>query len=176
MKQTIRIRNLRHGEAITLPAALLSHGMPYLVEDWVWVVEVDDHPVPFALIVTSFAHGWAVLWRVLALSPLPSTVPLTWFKEALPQVFRAMHARGCVWFLTLLGDSPTEAKLARIVQSAAGGALVPFQGALAVGKLMREAEVVEMAEESASIVSDSLPPLDLTYAQALINSFAGMER
>jgi hypothetical protein len=111
--------------------------MPYLVEDWAWVVEADDYPTPFTLVVTSFAHGWLVLWRVLAISPLPSIVPLTWFLEALPQVFAEARARGCVGFLTLLSeDRPEEAKLARIVVSATGGQVMPEKLMMCVGPLV----------------------------------------
>ena len=140
MSQAIRVRNLREGESSTIPAALLNTGMPYLVPEWAWVVESDEHPDPFALIVCSFAHGWLVLWRIIALSPLPSGIPLTWFLEALPQVFAEARPRGCVGFLTLLSDSrPEEVKMARIVQrmaqDGAAAAIMPFQGSLGMGML-----------------------------------------
>ena len=136
----IQVRNLREGEA--LPDGLQSHGMPYLVPDWVWVVEPSSPlgpfapAAPFALIVTSFAHGYLVLWRILSLASLPKTVPLTWFMEALPQVFSVAQSRGCVGFLTLLQDSrPEEVKMARIIASLPGCQLRPFQGSMGVGPL-----------------------------------------
>jgi hypothetical protein len=132
----IRVRNLRKGEAATLPPALLDHGMPYLVEDWVWVVESDEHPGPFALIVASFCHGWLLLSRLLALSPLPPGIPLTWFLETHPQVFAEARARGCVGFLTLLSeDRPEEAQMARIAVKLAGGTVLPGHWSMCAGPL-----------------------------------------
>ena len=132
----VRVRNLRKGEASSLSPVLLDTGMPYLVPEWVWVVEAVDAPGPFAIVVCSFAHGWLVLWRILALPSLPPEIPLTWFMEALPQVFEEARQRGCVGFLTLLADNqPAEAKMARIVTRMAGGTLVPFQGSMGVGLL-----------------------------------------
>ena len=143
MSQAIHVRNLREGEESTLPPVLRDHGMIYLVPEWAWVVEPPNPlgpfvpaPPPFALIVTSFAHGWLVLWRILSITPLPSTVPLNWFLEALPQVFSAASARGCVGFLTLLADNrPQEVKMARIVARLAKGGIMPFQGSIAAGML-----------------------------------------
>jgi hypothetical protein len=144
MSQTIHARNLRKGEQDTLPSALLDTGMPFLVPEWAWVVEPVSilgpfdpvPPQPFALVVCSFAHGWLVLWRVLALSPLPPLIPLNWFLEALPQVFAAARLRGCVGFLTLLADNrPEEVKMARIIQRMAGAKIMPFQGSLGAGSL-----------------------------------------
>lgn len=133
---TVHTRNLHEGEQNSLPPVLLDTGMPYLVPEWVWVVEADNYPAPFALVVTSFCHGWLVLWRVVAISPLPSGIPLNWFLEALPQIFATAHTRGCVGFLTLLADNrPEEIKLARIVQRLAKAAILPFQGSLGVGLL-----------------------------------------
>jgi hypothetical protein len=110
-----------------------------LVPEWVWVVEPADQSVPsppFALVVTSFCHGWLVLWRVLALPALPPQIPLSWFMEALPQVFAEASQRGCVGFMTLLADNrPAEVKLARIVQRMAGAAILPFQGSIGAGLL-----------------------------------------
>lgn len=141
----IRVRNLREGEADTLPKALLDHGMPFLDIQWVWVVESVNHPsplgpfasaTPFALVVTAFAHGLLLLCRVLATSPLPSTVPLNWVREALPQVFVDARQRGCVGFITLLADDrPQEVKFARIIASLPGCGLVPFRGSMAAGSL-----------------------------------------
>jgi hypothetical protein len=140
----IHVRNLRKDEQQTLPAALLDTGMPFLVPEWVWVVEPVSilgpfdpvPPQPFALIVTSFSHGWLVLWRVLALSPLPPAIPLNWFLEAFPQVFAEVRLRGCVGFMTLLADSrPQEVKMARIITRLAKGGIVPFQGSLGAGML-----------------------------------------
>lgn len=137
MSQAIKVRNLSEGEQNSLPPALLDTGMPYLVPEWIWVVEAGNYPAPFALVVTSFCHGWLVLWRVVAISPLPSGIPLNWFLEALPQIFAAAHERGCVGFLTLLADNrPEEVKLARIVQRLAAGTILPFQGSLGVGLLV----------------------------------------
>ena len=171
MSQAIRVRNLREGEAASLPAALLDHGMAYLVPEWVWVVEPAGDEKPFALVVCSFAHGWLVLWRVLAISPLPPGIPLTWFMEALPQVFAAAASRGCVWFLTLLADSPVEAKLARIVQSVAGGSLVPFQGSLAVGQVARGAAAAGEKSVAMPLQSAHFVP-DYSDVQQLIHAFA----
>lgn len=133
MSSDVRVRNLREGEAAGLPPALRGHGLPYLVPEWAWVVETPDHTT-FALIVGSFAHGYLVLFRVLAISPLPPGTPLTWFMEALPQVFSEARARGCVGFVTLLADNrPREVKLARIISRMAGAAIMPFQGSVGVG-------------------------------------------
>ncbi len=137
--RVVRARNLREDEQTTLPVALLDTGMPYLVPEWVWVVEADinNHTCPFAVVVTSFSHGWLVLWRVLSLTPLPLEIPLNWFMEALPQVFAEAASRGCVGFLTLLADNrPEEVKLARIIASLPGAAILPFQGSMGVGRLM----------------------------------------
>ena len=160
----IRVRNLRLGEAIRLPPALLDHGMPYLVEPWVWVVEDADAPPaassapapaapPFALIVTSFAHGWLVLHRVLAISPLPPAIPLTWFLAARSQVFAEARLRGCVGFLSLLDDTrPEEAQLIRIAIRLAGGQVMPEKLSLCAGPLTgheagEEEEEEEVEEE-----------------------------
>ena len=143
MSQAIHVRNLRDGEADTLPTALLDHGMPFLDPQWAWVVEPVS-PLgpfapalpPFAIVVTSFSHGWLVLWRLIAVSPLPPGIPLNWFLEAIPQVFAAARQRGCVGFLTLLADNqPAEVKMARIITRLAKGGIVPFQGSLGAGML-----------------------------------------
>ena len=147
----IHARNLRPGEQQTLPAALLDTGMPFLVPEWVWVVEpvsplgpFAPAPPPFALVVSSFAHGWLVLWRVLALSPLPPGIPLNWFLEAIPQVFAAARQRGCVGFLTLLADNrPEEVKMARIITRLVHGGIMPFQGSIGAGMLIQSADVKE---------------------------------
>lgn len=139
----VRARNLREGEQVTLPPALLDTGMPFLVPEWVWVIEpvsplgpFAPAAPPFALIVASFSHGWLVLWRILAISPLPAAIPLNWFMEALPQVFVEARARGCVGFLTLLSDDrPAEVKMARIVQRLAHGGILPFRGSIGAGML-----------------------------------------
>jgi len=158
--QAIQVRNLREGEADTLPPTLLNHGMPYLDPQWCWVVESappddpPDDPSPisiltaphtpppapppasFALVVCSFAHGWIVLWRILSLSPLPPEIPLNWIMEALPQVFAEAASRGCVGFLTLLADNrPEEVQLARIVAALPSATLLPFAGSMGVGRL-----------------------------------------
>ena len=133
---SVIVRNLREGEADTLPPALKNHGMNYLIPQWVWVVESADSPIPFAIIVTSQAHSWLVLWRLLALSPLPSTVPLNWVMEAIPQVFAEAVKRGCVGFLTLLADNrPEEVKMARIIAGMTRATLLPFQGSMGTGVL-----------------------------------------
>ena len=152
----IRVRNLRLGEAATLPPALLDHGMPYLDEQWVWVVEMvaTNDPAlpalpalpapPFALLVCSFAHGWLLLWRLLSISPLPSTAPLNWIMTALPQIFAAARMRGCVGFVTFLsGGQPQEVKLARIItrlgrgRRGTGGTL-PFSGVIGAGMFSQD--------------------------------------
>jgi hypothetical protein len=137
----IHVRNLRKGEAAGLPAALQNHGMLYLAEDWAWVVEMDGYPGPFALIVTSFCHGWLVLWRLVSISPLPAGIPLNWFLEAHPQVFAEARSRGCVGFLTLLDESrPAEAQMARIAVRLAGGTVLPGQWSMCAGPLIGEGE------------------------------------
>ena len=141
MTLAVHVRNLREGEQATLPLALLDTGTPYLVPEWAWVVERVGQDAPFAIIVASFSHGWMVLWRILAISPLPPGVPLTWFMEALPQVFAAARLRGCVGFLTLLADNkPAEVQLARIVASLPGCSILPFSGSMGVGPLTDAAE------------------------------------
>ena len=150
----VHVRNLREGEASTLPLALQDHGMAYLITEWAWVVEPVSllgpfAPVspPFALIVAAQAHSWLLLFRIMAISPLPSNAPLNWVMEALPQVFSAARARGCVGFLTMLADNrPEEVKLARIVARMAKGAIMPFQGSMAAGLLPGVGEQIE--EES----------------------------
>ena len=110
--------------------------MPYIVEDWAWVVESDDYPAPFAIIVAAFCHGWLLLYRLLAISPLPPGVPLTWFMEAHPQVFETARRRGCVGFLTLLDDSrPEEAQMARIAVKLAGGTVLPGKWSMCAGPI-----------------------------------------
>jgi hypothetical protein len=164
MSPTIRVRNLREGEADLLPPALRNHGMAYLIPEWAWVVESvppapaapptlptdpisiltrepvsaspspAPAPAPFALIVASQAHSWLLLWRILTISPLPSTIPLTWFMEAVPQVLAEAARRGCVGFVTLLADDrPEEVKMARIILRLSGGGLLPFQGSIGAG-------------------------------------------
>jgi hypothetical protein len=143
VSQAVHVRNLREGEADTLPPALLNHGMPYLVPEWAWAVEpvsplgpFGPPARPFALIVASFSHGWLVLWRILAVSPLPSGIPLNWIMEALPRVFTDARPRGCVGFMTMLADNkPAEVKMARIIASLPGATLLPFQGSLGIGSL-----------------------------------------
>ena len=140
---SIQVRNLRLDEAATLPPALLDTGMPFLDPAWTWVVEpvsplvpFGPPPRPFALLVTSFAGGWIVLWRLLAVSPLPPGMPLTWFLEAFPQVSAEARQRGCVGFMTLLADNrPEEVKMARIIAGMPGAALMPFQGSIGAGLL-----------------------------------------
>jgi hypothetical protein len=116
--------------------------MSYLIPEWVWVVEPASllgpfaPPVPFAIIVTSQAHSWIVLWRILSLSPLPPGIPLNWIMEALPQVFAEAASRGCVGFLTLLADNrPEEVQLARIIAALPSATLLPFSGSMGVGRL-----------------------------------------
>jgi hypothetical protein len=116
--------------------------MPYLVPEWAWIVEQASPlgplapSAPFALIAGSFCHGWLLLFRVVAISPLPPAIPLTWFMEALPQVFAEARSRGCVGFLTLLADNrPEEVKIARIVAGLPGCSILPFQGSMGVGPL-----------------------------------------
>jgi len=149
MSLAIHVRNLRKGEQSFLPSALLNTGMPYLDEQWTWAVEAaepgpdaaGEPGTPFALVVTSFAHGWLVLWRLLAVSPLPQGVPLNWFVAAHPLIFAEARRRGCVGFLTLLADDrPEEVKLARIAVRLAGGTLIPFQGAIGVGQITATGE------------------------------------
>jgi hypothetical protein len=142
MTQAVQVRNLREGEAVSLLPELQNHGMPFLDPQWTWVVEPYSPlgpfapAAPFALIAASFAGGWIVLWRVLALSPLPHGIPLNWMLEALPQVFAEARLRGCVGFLTLLADNkPAEVKMARIIASLPGATLLPFQGSMGVGRL-----------------------------------------
>jgi hypothetical protein len=142
----IHVRNLREGEAATLPAALLDTGTPYVVPEWAWAVEIDSS-APFALIIASFSHGWLLLCRVLAVSPLPPEIPLTWVMEALPQVFAEARLRGCVGWLTFLADDrPQEAKLARIVALLPGASLLPFYGSMGVGLLAQVEEREEVAQ------------------------------
>lgn len=132
----IRVRNLREGEAQSLSPELLDTGMLYLIPEWVWVVESDAHPEPFALIVASQAHSWLVLWRVLALSTPSPEIPLNWFLEALPLVFAEARMRGCVGFMALFADNrPQEVKLARIVSRLAKGGIMPFHGSIGAGML-----------------------------------------
>src|SRR5258708_18722776 len=103
---SVIVRNLREGEAATLPLELQNHGMVYLIPEWTWIVEPASPlgpfapPNPSAIIVASQVHSWILLWRVLALSPLPPEIPLNWFLEALPQVFAEARLRGCVGVLT----------------------------------------------------------------------------
>jgi hypothetical protein len=165
MSLVVHVRNLRKGEQASLPSALLDTGMPYLDEQWTWVVEAAGPPrrgvgsaatgeldTPFALVVASFAHGWLVLWRLLAVSPLPPTAPLNWFTEAHPLIFAEARRRGCVGFLTLLADDrPEEVKLARIAVRLAGGTLIPFQGALGVGTLDIERDTANNGNKGESI-------------------------
>ena len=138
----ISVRNLREGEAATLPQALLDTGMLFLIPEWTWVVEIPSPlgpfapSTPFAIIVGAQAHSWLLLCRILALSPLPSAAPLNWFLEALPQVFAAARERGCVGFVTLLDDNrPKEVKIARIIMRLAKGGIVPFHGSVGAGML-----------------------------------------
>ena len=145
----IQVRNLRDGEEADLPAELRNTGMAYLIPEWVWLVEPASllgpfaPSAPFAIIVASQAHSWAVLWRILALSPLPPGIPLNWFLEAIPQVFAAARQRGCVGFLTLLADNrPEEVKMARIIQRLDGAKILPFQGSMGVGTLIGVGEEV----------------------------------
>ena len=142
MSIAIHVRNLRKGEPVRLPSALLNTGMPYLDEQWTWAVEeAGGKDTPFALVIASFAHGWFVLWRILAVSPLPPTVPLNWFMEAHPLIFAEAKRRGCIGFLTLLADDrPEEVKLARIAVRLAEGTLIPFQGAIGVGQIATDRE------------------------------------
>lgn len=138
---TIRVRNLREGEASTLPPALQDTGMAFLIPEWTWVVECDSYPAPFAIVVAGQGHSWLVLFRLLALSPLPPGVPLTWFMEAHPQVFAEARRRGCVGFLALLGDDrPEEAQMARIAVKLAGGTVLPGKWSMCAGPLAERKE------------------------------------
>ena len=155
MTQAIQVRNLREGEEADLPAELRDTGMVYLIPAWTWLVEPASPlgpfapPAPFAIIVASQAHSWIVLWRVIALSPLPPVIPLNWFLEAIPQVFAAARQRGCVGFLTLLADNrPEEVKMARIVSRLAKGGIMPFQGSIAAGMLPGVGEMMEVVENT----------------------------
>ena len=161
MGRAVHVRNLRDGEAANLPPDLQNHGMPYLVPEWAWVVEpvsplgpFGPPARPFALIVASFSHGWLVLWRILAISPLPSGIPLNWIMEALPRVFADARPRGCVGFMTMLSDNkPAEVKMARIVQRLWYGKLEPFQGSIAAGMLPEIADTAraeQMQKEEAA--------------------------
>jgi len=137
----IHVRNLREGDVDALPSALRDTGMFYLVPEWTWIVGVEGSSEPFAIVVTSFCHGWLVLWRLITVSPLPPEIPLNWIKEAFPQVFAEARARGCVGFLTLLADNrPEEAQIARIVTRMAGGKALPFQGVMGCGLLTGSGE------------------------------------
>ena len=124
------VRNLRNGE--TLPEKLMDTGTPYLDPDWAWVVCPKESDVPFAILVTSFAHGWLVLWRIISTD---SAQP-NWFLEALPQVFDNAKKRGCLGILTMLADeNEAEVKMARII-SMAGGTLIPFVGSIAAAPIV----------------------------------------
>ena len=115
--------------------------MAYLIPEWAWVVECEAYPTPFAVIVASQAHSWLVLYRILAISPLPPGVPLTWFLEAHPQVFAEARRRGCVGFLTLLDDSrPEEAQMARIAVKLTGGTVLPGKFSMCAGPLVDPGE------------------------------------
>jgi hypothetical protein len=113
--------------------------MAYLIPEWAWVVECEAYPTPFAVIVASQAHSWLVLYRILAISPLPPGVPLTWFMEALPRVFAEARLRGCVGFMTFLADNqPAEVKMARIAVKLAGGTVLPGKFSMCAGPVAKE--------------------------------------
>lgn len=123
----IEVRNIFAGEE--LPEGLKDTGTPYLDPEWAWVVCKNGETL--AVIVTSFAHGWLVLWRVIA---LPSAPP-NWFLEAMHKVFENAKKRGCLGILTMLSDEQeAEVKMARMI-SRMGGALVPFRGSVAVASI-----------------------------------------
>ena len=123
------VRNMRVREQI--PFTLEELAVPYLDEEWAWVV---GEPV-FAIFVCSFAHGLLVLWRVKRLDPLPPTVSRNWFLEAVPQIFQNAEKRGCVGILTMLEDNKEmETKLARLLIGF-GGKLVPFRGCLGIAPI-----------------------------------------
>lgn len=94
--------------------------------DWMWIVEHEGQPV--ALILTSFAGGLLVIWRVLSVS-----VFRTWFRPAILHIMDNARKRGCVGYLSMFSDDkPSETQLARIM-ACSGGFLKPFRGSLGVG-------------------------------------------
>lgn len=114
------------------PEGLRNWGFPYLDLHWSFIVEFDGSPI--ALIITSFASGILVIWRVLSI-PDAKRVCGIWLRLALLQIMDNAGQRGCLGYLSLLEDSHAdEMHIARIVVRA-GGVLRPFTGTLAVGVL-----------------------------------------
>lgn len=113
-----------------MPRGLRDWGFPYLDSEWSWVVEYEG--VSIALILTSFAGGLLVFWRVLA-TTTAKRVCSTWFMSAIPRILDNAKLRGCVGYLSLFEDThSSETKLARLVAKT-GGVLRPFSGTLGVG-------------------------------------------
>lgn len=134
-RSLVSVRQLTRIEALdpsSLPLSLQPHGFPYLDPEWAWIVEHSE--VPIALIVTSFAHGMLVIWRVLSTAKAKS-VSGAWFLASLPIILDNAKQRGCVGYLSMFEDShPSEPKLARIM-SRSGGVIRPFVGTLGVGAI-----------------------------------------
>lgn len=130
----VNVRHYRAGEF--LPAPLTDTAMPKLDAAWTWVVTPATVDLPFAIVVCSYASGWLVVWRLIALKPLPNLVSPHWFLEAFPKVLENARESGCVGLLSLLADDKeTEVRLARLMCKM-GGELVPFKGSLGVMPLV----------------------------------------
>jgi hypothetical protein len=136
---TLTLRKLTPLEAITpelLPPELRDFGFPYLIPNWCWVVERRGDPI--VLVVTSMAHGILFFWRILSTAS-GRRGSLNQMLAALPAIIDNARLRGCLGYGTFLSDSPTEAKLARIIVKQ-GGAILPFTGMIAMNLNMPKGE------------------------------------
>jgi hypothetical protein len=132
LTDTLSLRLLSAEEAATpelLPYELRNFQFPYLVPDWCWVVEENGFPI--ALVVTSFAHGILMFWRVLS----TAKGSRNWFLAALPRILENATQRGCLGYGTFLHDDrPAEVQIARILQKN-GAVLKPLTGTQAIGTM-----------------------------------------
>jgi hypothetical protein len=133
----VKVRMLRLGEEENLPAALREYGVPKLDHDWAYAVTPVDSDVPFAMVVTSYASGLLVVWRLISVQPLPQGVTRTWFLEASSLILESARSRGCVGVLSLFSDDrDIEQKLARLLIRF-GGAVAPFKGSLGAVSIVK---------------------------------------
>jgi hypothetical protein len=141
LTSTLTLRNLILGEDDLLPIELRDTQFPVPDPEWTWIVEREGKPI--ALILTSYASGVLMFWRIL--STASARLSPNWLLAALPRILENTRLRGCVGYASFFRDSrPEEAHFARLLQRA-GGKVEPFTGSFGAAPLEAECPISESA-------------------------------